>query len=88
MGERVDHMKFNISTQVLQETTRCPNNFSCLLSGQAGDPVECKVQWADGKNVLLLESKKPLACPYRFLFGEGQICTCPTRSAIYKKYKQ
>ncbi len=88
MGERADHMKFNIATKVLKETTKCPNNFSCLLSGQAGDPVECEVQWADGNNVLLLKSKKPLTCPYRLPLGKGQICTCPTRSAIYKKYKQ
>ncbi len=81
-------MKFNIATQVLKETTRCPNNFSCLLNGQTGDPVECEVQWAGAKDVLFVKSKKLLACPYRFVFGEGYICTCPTRYAIYKKYKR
>jgi len=80
-------VKFNISDQVLQETTRCPNNFSCLFSGQCGDPDECKVQMANGKNVLFLKSKKALACPYRLPFGKAQICTCPTHFAIYKKYE-
>ena len=88
MGESADRMKFNISIKVLQETTKCPNNFSCLISGQIENSVGCKVQWAGSYNVLFLQSKEPLTCSYKLPFGEGQICKCPTRFAIYKKYRQ
>ena len=88
MGNSADHMKFNISKEVLEETTKCPNDFSCLFSGQTENSVECKAQWAVSRNMLFVQSDKLLDCPYKIPFGDGQFCTCPTRFSIYKKYRQ
>jgi len=63
----------------VREETQCPHDFACLSTGQC----KCKVDYADGKNVLFLTSKERTSCPYQFPFGSGQICMCPTNFAIY-----
>jgi hypothetical protein len=77
-------MSITIPESVLDETFMCPNNFSCLESGQCGDPDKCQVDHADGKNVLYLTSKESRFCSYRVPYGDRQLCTCPTHFAIYQ----
>jgi hypothetical protein len=78
-------MKINVPVEVLAKTIDCPQNLSCLLNdGQCGDPNECKVDYANGENVLFLESKKAIPCPYRINFADGIICRCPTHFYLHK----
>ena len=79
-------MKFEIPDSIIKQTTKCPAKFSCLTTGKCGDDEQCTVQFIDGENVLLLESKAFKDCPYRVPFGSGQLCTCPTHFAIKQKY--
>jgi len=81
-------MALSVPDDVVQETTKCPHEFSCLSTGQCGHADKCEVQSADGKNVLFLASEEQRACPYRIPFGRGQLCTCPTRYFIYKQHGQ
>ena len=78
-------MNFEVPDEVRAETTKCPNDFACLSTGQCSDRELCDVDYADGKNVLFLSSEQPLFCPYRMTFGGREVCTCPTHFAIHQQ---
>jgi len=83
-------MGLDVPDEILKKTTKCPHEFSCLKysnSGHCDDHKMCEVEYADGKNVLFLETKKAPICPYRLSFAFSQVCTCPTHFEIYKQYK-
>jgi len=71
-----------------QKITNCENVFSCLTEGKCGDRDMCDVNYANGEHVLFLHNREQTICKYRSAYGYSQICTCPTRFAIYRKYKQ
>ena len=75
-----------VSASILEETTKCEHNFSCLKTTSPLNRPACPVDYANGNNVLFLFSDKLTACPYHIPFGYGTVCTCPTRFAIYKRY--
>ena len=81
-------MEIVISDQILSETKECPRKFSCLKTVQDKDHKVCEVSDANGENVLFLKTKRTAECPYQISFGESLICTCPTRYAIHKKYRE
>ena len=76
-------MKIPVKDSVLQETTKCQHNFSCLESGQCGDRKMCEVDYVDGPNLLILVSREDATCPYRTKIADRQICMCPVRCYIY-----
>ena len=71
--------------EVRAETTKCPNDFACLSTGQCGDRELCRLDSADGKNALFLSAEKYPFCPYRITFGDREVCTCPTHFAIHQQ---
>jgi hypothetical protein len=78
-------MEIEISDDILQRTTRCRQDFSCLF-GQTSHL--CKVKSAVGHTVLFIE--KPVddkRCDYQIPFGYDFICVCPVRNEIYRRYK-
>lgn len=79
-------MKYSISQQILKKAVYCKHDFSCLETGKYCDRQMCKVDYADGENVLFLETKEPANCEYRVSFGCSQVCTCPVCYAIHTKY--
>lgn len=70
---------------VLSKTTKCPYNFSCLEASQNGGEPKCEVDYANGQNVLFLETKESVSCPYRVPFGYCQVCVCPMHFYLHKK---
>jgi len=76
-------MVIEVPDAVKHETNGCPRDFACLATARCGDPEKCKVDYVNGKNVLVLASKEPVSCPYHISFGYRQICTCPTHFYIY-----
>lgn len=64
----------------IDETTHCPHDFACLY----GSPecVSCSIASVDGDNILFLKEKGPRFCAYRLLWGESEICRCPTRYGL------
>ena len=80
-------MEYRVPDEIMLEADKCPYDFSCLSSRKCGDRKMREVRWADGKNVLFLNTEKRIDCPYRMMFGFGQICTCPVRFATHLKYE-
>ena len=78
-------MQNKVPPELLKETTKCPNNFSCLNTAQCGDSIECKVDFADGENMLFLESNKTIPCPYRISSSSIEVCQCPIHFYLYEK---
>ena len=73
-------MKHRVPKEVIDKTTKCSWQFSCLETGKCGDKNSlCDVEHVDGKDVLFLKWNKKLAedCPYHLSFGAGKVCTCP-----------
>jgi len=75
-------MSIVVSQEILDGTTKCPYAFTCLDSGKCGEREMCGVEYANGDNVLFLESKEAASCAYRVTFGFRQLCTCPTHFYI------
>jgi len=75
-------MVIEVPDAVKHETNGCPCDFACLATARCGDPEKCKVDYANGKNVLVLASNEPVSCPYRISFGYRQICTCPNHIEV------
>lgn len=78
-------MKHPVPKSVIEQTTKCQHNFSCLETGKCGDKEMCAVQYADGENVLFLKDKEDASCNYRMSFGYNQVCTCPVHYAIERR---
>jgi len=78
---------FTVNSHSLNITS-CENDYSCLTEKKCGDRDMCDVKHANGEHVLFLDDKEHALCKYRLAYGYNQICTCPTRFAIYRKYKQ
>ena len=83
-------MKIEVSSEVVATTTQCQKGFPCL-----SQPVEtlCKVERSVYDNVrndmvIFVHCRKASPpCSYQMAFGDGFICSCPTRRAIYNRYK-
>ena len=78
----------SVPKQILDQTTKCPNEFSCLSSGKCGDSGMCKVGAVHSENILFTERKQHQLCPYKLSVGEDQICRCPVHYAIYMRRGQ
>jgi len=79
-------MKYKISDNILNVTTKCPNNFGCLTEP---DKYICKIDKIVGEDILFVKHGNPhYYCPYAVTFGHSLVCTCPTRLEIYRKYSR
>ena len=76
-------MKFLISENILQLTTKYENNFSCI-NGE-GENM-CKIKLCVNEEVHFINSKPGKICSYKMNFGNKEFCSCPTRKEIYNKY--
>jgi len=75
-------MKLEIPLEIINETTHCTKNFVCLEQPE----TLCKLDHLFGK-CLILENPPSLDCHYKTSFGSKFFCSCPTRRAIYDRYK-
>ncbi len=80
-------MSITVSKELLDRTTKCPYAFTCLDSEKCGEREMCRVDYANGENVLFLKSKEAASCTYRVAFGFSQLCTCPTHFYINSQQK-
>ena len=76
-------MNIKVDDNILQQTTKCKTNFSCL----SGETPPCSVEnCIDNKlHFIKCASKEP--CSYRVSFGYSDVCTCPVRKELYNSYK-
>ncbi len=73
-----------IDTKIIRETTKCSFDFQCLDEG--GKP-HCKVEHFIAKDVIFVKRPFRLKCDYNLRYRSSQMCKCPTRVALYRKYK-
>ena len=85
-------MKITVPDEVLKQTTRCPNNFSCLTAGSCGNFPACSVKTTYKKiDMFSVKSKNIInisLCPYELSFRFEYICQCPTHAALIKELKK
>lgn len=77
-------MKIEIDDDILDTTTNCNDDFSCLL----GDlELLCEVESCVSDTIHFVKCLETTHCYYKVPFGDGHVCTCPTRMEIYNRYK-
>ena len=77
-------MKKLIDSKIIEETTKCRFNFQCLDEG--GKP-QCEVENFIAKNIIFVKRPSGLKCGYNLRYRSSYMCKCPTRVALYRKYK-
>lgn len=77
-------MKHVVPDEVIERADKCPNNFSCLETGNCF--CACKVDYAPGKDILILESRSSGAalCPNYFNFEGNCVCICPVHYHLHQ----
>jgi hypothetical protein len=79
-------MNYKIDSNILNETTECRANFSCLFGKK---DCFCEVEYDVKSNgrVIFIKPVENVTCDYILPFGKSWTCTCPTRQAIYECYR-
>jgi hypothetical protein len=72
-------MDKKIPPEIMDATTRCKHEFSCLENENFCDTELCRIDYINGENIIFLKSNKPHDCPYRVGFADQMICRCPVR---------
>ena len=79
-------MRFEIDEATVRRTQKCEKEFVCL-KGEGG--LYCKVtdiMTGTGREAALVECPGFFLCAYRESYGETDICECPVRIEIARKY--
>jgi hypothetical protein len=76
-------MDIKVDDNILQKTTKCKNNFSCL----AGETPICNVENCIDNKIHFIKCVSNKLCNYRVPFGYSDVCTCPVRKELYNSYK-
>ena len=77
---------YKIDTTILNGTTKCSDNFSCLF-GQKDCLCEVENYVGNGSGVVFIQPQDKKFCNYKMSCGNGFICNCPTRYALYREYR-
>jgi hypothetical protein len=74
-----------VDNQTIQKTTKCPSAFKC----QRDDAYPlCAPESSIPGYGLFVRPPEANSCHYKMSFGNGFICTCPTRYEIFTRYKR
>ena len=80
-------MVFVVKDRIKNEADKCPRSFACLATAECDGRPMCEVEEVNGRSFLTLKARECiLSCPYRVPLGRRQICTCPVRAEIHRKY--
>jgi hypothetical protein len=75
-------MQLTVESIYLERTTQCRFDFQCL---ECGEYPLCRPMLVID-DVTAVRAREANHCPYKVLFGDGQYCTCPTRTILCLKY--
>lgn len=75
-------MQWSVDEEIRSQTTRCQKDFACLKGGDL-----CPVDHCVDGTVHFIRCKNSAPCSYQLSFGEGAVCLCPIRKALYNRYK-
>ena len=76
-------MNIKVDNDILQKTTKCSKNFSCLSGGK---PL-CSVEQCIENNIHFIKCVSNEPCIYKVPFGYSFVCICPIRKELYNNYK-
>ncbi|MBI5099330.1 MAG: hypothetical protein HZB30_08845 [Nitrospirae bacterium] len=76
-------IKIEVPEEVLQKTTKCNKNFKCLLE----DANLCRIICCLGQDINFVKCLGDKACPYLEPHKKTELCTCPVRNEIYRRYQ-
>lgn len=79
-------MKFAIPDEIISQSKACMFGRACLNEDQCGGFPKCLIKYAISEDILMLEKKEVIGCPFCTDFGNGNFCTCPLRYAIFRRY--
>ncbi len=71
-----------IGPEILERTTKCKKDFSCLSDKKTICQVELNVD--DKIHFVKCMSAEP--CDYRISFGYSFVCLCPVRKELFNRY--
>lgn len=71
----------DMSADAIRKTEKCRCGFACL-DANSRHPL-CPVNYAFGENLMFLDCKADIACPYRSSYGGRDICSCPTHYSLH-----
>lgn len=80
-------MKYKVDQDILDQTTDCLNYFTCLF-GKADCLCEVDMDIECSEGIFCVKPLKKDACTYKMPLEFSWVCSCPTRIAIYRKYKE
>lgn len=75
-------MDTKISKDVINNTTRCKKNFSCL----SGENPICRVELCVDDKIHFIKCANNEPCSYKIPFGYSFVCICPVRKELHNKY--
>lgn len=82
-GMNMEVGNIELDDEILEKATECDRDFSCLDCKRR---EMCKAEYSVNNEILFVKGDGPLYCSYRMFYGDGEICNCPVRMEIYKKY--
>ncbi|MEN8264056.1 MAG: hypothetical protein ABFR82_11390 [Nitrospirota bacterium] len=77
-------MDIKIDEDVKTSTTKCDKDFKCLVDNTY---TLCRVTQSIHDEVLFVECLEESYCNYKMSFGFSNICNCPIRKELYKKFE-
>ncbi len=77
-------MNEEIEPEIIENTTQCRWDLQFL--NEYGKPF-CSVEDVVAEDVLFIKCKAGIICNYTMPHGERNICLCPIRKELYRKYK-
>ena len=76
-------MNIKVDENIIQKTTKCRKNFSCL----SGKTPLCSVELCIENKIHFIKCVGNESCNYRIPFGHSNVCICPVRKELYNHYK-
>jgi len=80
----MDKANIRLDKAVLQKTTHCINDFSCLFGDKT---CLCDVVTSNEEDIIEIKAQPSRSCKYCISLDSASYCHCPTRVEIYNRYK-
>ncbi len=77
-------MNKEVAPEIIEDTKQCRWDFQCL--NEHGKPI-CPVVEVIAEDVLFIKCPGGIICNYIMPHGDRNICLCPIRKELYRKYK-
>ena len=76
-------MAYQISEDIKKRTSQCSNNFGCLTNGKGNI---CTIHEEISGALIIKHLCNKQFCKYFLYYGPRNICMCPMRLEIYRRY--